>query len=190
MFGLGTAALWLRSLNRPLSVDADGLTLRYHRRLPWSSIKKIGISRSYLDGHVSEMRIHHRGGVSKIKVRELRDGEKVVGMVLTMFKLTRRAGTGSELRANEPAPDITRFVGGDCLRIPGRYGRSPSTSARHPRENRNGDCQCGSEAAGRLQRRKCGPPAKTSGQLSLGLTPGLSAHFVVLKSRVADLRWR
>ena len=161
MFGLGTAALWLRSSSWPLSVDADGLTLRYHRRLPWSSIKKIGISRSYLDGHVSEMRIHHRGGVSKIKVRELRDGEKVAGMVLTMFKLARRAGTGGELRANEPAPDITRFVGGDCLRIQdAMLARRPpvhDTLVKIEMEIANvaprprGDCRDGS--VGRLPRR-------------------------------------
>ena len=114
--GVGIAALWLRSLSRPLSIDADGLTLRHHK-LPWASIKRIGISRSYLDGHISEVRIHHRGGVSKIPVRELRDGERVAGIILTMFKRTLAARTGEELRDIEPMPDITRFEGSDRLTI-------------------------------------------------------------------------
>ena len=67
-FGAGIAALRQRSLSCPLSIDADGLNLGHHRKLPWTSIKKIGISRSYLDGYINEMRIHHRGGVSKISV--------------------------------------------------------------------------------------------------------------------------
>jgi hypothetical protein len=87
--GLGTAALWLRSLSWPLRIDTEGLTLRYHRRLPWKSISRIGVSRSYLDGHAHEICIHHRGGVSKIPLRGLRDGELVADSILTMFKRTR-----------------------------------------------------------------------------------------------------
>lgn len=88
--GVGTAALWWHSLNWPLRVDADGVTLRRHRKLPWSTITRIGVSRSYLDGHMCEMRIHHHGGsVAKIPVRGLRDGEKVAGAILTLFKRTR-----------------------------------------------------------------------------------------------------
>jgi hypothetical protein len=87
--GVGTAALWWRSLNWPLRVEADGLTLRHHRKLPWTSISRIGVSRSYLDGHVCEMRIHHHGCVAKVSVRGLRDGEEVAGAILTMFKETR-----------------------------------------------------------------------------------------------------
>ena len=89
--GLGTAALWARSLNWPLSVDADGLTLRYRRRVPWNSIKKISVWRNYHDGQVSRMDIHHHGGTSKIPVRGLQDGEKVARIILASFKQARRA---------------------------------------------------------------------------------------------------
>jgi hypothetical protein len=129
--GVGTAALWLRSLSWPLNIDADGLTLRYHRRLPWSAIKRIGVSRGYLDGHVCEMRIHHHGGVSRIRIRELRDGDEVAGMILTMFKRTRRAHGGEGPRAVEPTPDITRFVVGDQLPID-RLRIQDAPVPRHP----------------------------------------------------------
>jgi hypothetical protein len=49
--GLGTAALWARSLNLPCSIDAEGLTFRYGRKVPWRSIRRIGVCRGYLDGH-------------------------------------------------------------------------------------------------------------------------------------------
>jgi hypothetical protein len=88
--GIGTAALWLRSLSWPLRVDATGLTLRHHRRVNWQSITKIGVSRSYLDGHVAQLRIHHHGGVNRIPVHGLQDGEKVARTILTMFELAHR----------------------------------------------------------------------------------------------------
>ena len=51
------------------SVDADGLTLRHGRKVPWQSIGKICVSCDYLDGHVARVEIHHRDGISKIPVR-------------------------------------------------------------------------------------------------------------------------
>jgi hypothetical protein len=90
--GLGTAALWARSLNWPLRIDSEGLTLRYRRKVPWKSIKKISVWRNYRDGHVSRMDIHHKAGTSKIPVRGLQDGEKVAGIILTSFKQARNAG--------------------------------------------------------------------------------------------------
>jgi hypothetical protein len=87
--GPGTAALWLRSLSRPLRIDASGLTLRHHGRLAWQSIIKIGVSRSYLDDHVAQPRIHH--GVNKIPINEPRDGEEVARHILNMFAQARRA---------------------------------------------------------------------------------------------------
>jgi hypothetical protein len=112
------AALWSRSSNWPLSIDADGLTLRYWRtvpcrRVPWSSISRIGVSRSYLDGHVCEMRIHHRGGVSKISVRGLRDGEEAVGAVLTMFKRKHRGRPIEDPTDIEPMTNDNRLAGDD-----------------------------------------------------------------------------
>jgi hypothetical protein len=83
--GLGSAVLWLRSLHWPVDIDPTGLTLRSHRRVAWSSIRRIGVSRSYLDGHISEMRIHHHGGVSKIPIGALEDGERVARIILAMF---------------------------------------------------------------------------------------------------------
>ena len=61
--------------------------------MSWRSIDKIGLSRSYLDGHVSELRIHHTSGISKIPVQRLHEGEKVVRVVLAMFARTNQAQT-------------------------------------------------------------------------------------------------
>src|ERR1700676_4004450 len=88
--GLGTAVLWMRNLNWPLRVDADGITLRCYHKLSWASIHKICVSRSYLDGHASVIRIHHRGGVSRIPVGRLQDGQNVVRTILTMFAQAER----------------------------------------------------------------------------------------------------
>ena len=84
--GLGTAVLWLRSLNLPLSIDEMGITLRHRRRVEWDSIRKIGLSRSYLDGRVSQIRIHHAGGICKIPVRALEDGQEVAKTIIAMFE--------------------------------------------------------------------------------------------------------
>jgi len=98
--GLGTAALWLRSLNWPLSIDDAGLMLRSRRRVDWRAINKIGVKCSYLDGQVSEIHIHDRAGTSKIPVNGLRDGQEVVGTILSMFEQRRRAPA---LRRRRPA---------------------------------------------------------------------------------------
>jgi hypothetical protein len=72
-----------------------------------------GLSRSYLDGHVCEMRIHHHGSVSRIPVRGLRDGEEVAGAILTMFKRTRgsrpacRPRSADREQAGRPSPHGT-----------------------------------------------------------------------------------
>jgi hypothetical protein len=84
--GVGTAALWFRARNWPLDVDEVGLRLRSQRHVSWSSINKIGVSRSYLDGHVSLMCIHHACGVSKVPVRGLKDGQEVVKTILATFE--------------------------------------------------------------------------------------------------------
>jgi hypothetical protein len=89
--GVGTAALWARSLNWPRSVDGEGVTLRYRRKIPWESIRKVCVYRDYLDGHVSRIDIHHQESVSKIPTRPLRDGENVARIILASFKLARRA---------------------------------------------------------------------------------------------------
>jgi hypothetical protein len=115
--GVGTAALWWRNLNWPLRIDADGATLRGHRRLPWSAISRIGVSRSYLDGHVCEMRIHHHGGsVAKIRVRDLRDGEQVAGAILTMFKRARKPPDRRRAKI-EQIPEENGFLGHDSAPI-------------------------------------------------------------------------
>jgi hypothetical protein len=89
--GLGSAVLWLHSMHWPLNVDPAGLTLRSHRQVGWRSIRRIGVSRSYLDGHISEMRIHHDGGVSKIPIHALEDGDRVARIILAMFARMDRA---------------------------------------------------------------------------------------------------
>jgi hypothetical protein len=166
--GVGTAALWWRSLNWPLHIDADGLTLRCHRRLPWSSISRIGISRSYLDGHLAELRIHHRRGVSQVWVRGLRNGEDVARVILAMFKRTRAAAGGVDACAVEPAADITRFADGDPLRIkdapalaPGRDALMKTTLMKTTMEMTNEDSRprhdsSRDERVGRIPRRAVG----------------------------------
>jgi hypothetical protein len=88
--GLGSAFMWLQSLHWPLDVDELGLTLRNHRRVKWGSITKIGVSRSYVDGHVSEIRIHDEAGVRRIPTNALQDGQRVVRTILTIFKQADR----------------------------------------------------------------------------------------------------
>jgi hypothetical protein len=89
--GLQLAARWRRDLDCQVRIDADTLTLGDNCKVPWKSISRIGVLRSCLDGHASEVRIHHHGGVSKILVRTLRNGDKVVTDILTMFELTHHA---------------------------------------------------------------------------------------------------
>ena len=89
--GLGSAALWLHSLNWPLELDEAGLTLRNHRHVNWASIRKIGVSRSYRDGHVCQIRIHYGDGVNKIPVHALQDGQTIVRAILTMFARADRS---------------------------------------------------------------------------------------------------
>lgn len=86
-FGLGTVTLRLRSLNRPLRIiGARGPALRVHRRVIRRSTRKIGVSRSYPDCHLSEIRIHRDGAVGNIPVQGLQDGERVVSAILAMFE--------------------------------------------------------------------------------------------------------
>jgi hypothetical protein len=87
--GVGTIALWLRTLQWPLRIDRHGVTLRYRRRIDWHSITKIGLSRSYLDGHCAQLRIHHAAGTCKVPLDALRDGQGVVAAILTMFDQAR-----------------------------------------------------------------------------------------------------
>ena len=88
--GLGSAALWLHSMNWPLELDEAGLTLRNHRQVSWAAVRKIGVSRNYRDGHVSQIRIHYGDGVSKIPVHALQDGQAVVRTILSMFANAER----------------------------------------------------------------------------------------------------
>jgi hypothetical protein len=144
-------------------------------------MRKIGISRSYLDGPVGEIRIYHRGGVSRIPLHGLRDGEKIAGMIVALFKQTRRGDAGV---APAAGPDITR-----CWRRspagPRCPGHSPSAGARHfqdSRKSRHGDCRCGSEAVGRLQqRRKWWPHIGRSAETAL------ATAITLLKNRLASL---
>jgi hypothetical protein len=107
--GVGTAALWIRSLVWPLDVDEAGLTLRSRRRVPWNSVKKIGVSRSYLDGHVSEIRIHHMTGACKIPARFLQNGQEVVRIILAIFERTNRRRV-LECRPSETSVQGQRVV--------------------------------------------------------------------------------
>jgi hypothetical protein len=96
--GVGTIALWLRTLNWPHCIDGRGLTLRYRRRIDWHSVTKIGLSRSYLDGHCARLRIHHAAGTCDVPLDALRDGQGVVRAVLTMFDQARNRRAGEDFR--------------------------------------------------------------------------------------------
>jgi hypothetical protein len=130
--GVGTAALWLRSLKWPLRIDAAGLTLRYHGWVDWRSVRKIGVSRSYLDGHVSQIRIHHEGGgVSKISVQGLQDGQKVVRTILAMFEQAHRLRA---LERNVEAAARAVDAGRDSQTMPARRHFAPAAESRQGNE--------------------------------------------------------
>ena len=97
--GLGTAVLWLRSLSWPLSIDEAGIMLRHRRRVEWASIRKIGLSRSYLDGRVAQVRIHHAGGICKIPMHSLEDGQLVARTILAMFEQVKRARVSQDRKS-------------------------------------------------------------------------------------------
>lgn len=88
-FGLGTAILWLKSLKWPSSIDANGLTLRYRRKVPWNSIDKISVHRDYCDGRVARIDIYHGGSIDRIPTGALREGENIADMILATFKRHR-----------------------------------------------------------------------------------------------------
>ena len=128
--GLGSAALWLRSMNWPMEFDDAGLTLRNHRQVSWSAIRKIGVSRSYRDGHVSQIRIHYGDGISKIPVHALKDGQRVVRTILTMFANAERtrarheAPKGAQLRQR----NVTKLTQGFATLANSRATVPPRTS--------------------------------------------------------------
>lgn len=120
--------LWLRTLGWPLKVDETGITLRHHRRVGWSAITKIGVSRSYLDGHVSQIRVHYGRKVSRIPIRALRDGARVAEAILAQFRLHRRLNVVTIANAWAPRGGL----------VANSRNSSPRPSLREspPRENR------------------------------------------------------
>ena len=99
--GIGTAVLWLLSLNWPLSIDEAGLTFRHRRCVKWDAVRKIGLSRSYLDGRVSQIRIHHDRGMCKIPVQRLEDGQQVARTIVAMFEQVKRSRVFKNLARTE-----------------------------------------------------------------------------------------
>jgi hypothetical protein len=106
--GLGTAILWARSLRWPCSIDTDGLTLRYYRKVPWKSIEKINVWRDYYDGHVSRIDIHHRGSVDRIALRASRNGQNIATTVLAMFKQVSRARPTTSARGEANPASVAK----------------------------------------------------------------------------------
>jgi hypothetical protein len=106
--GLGTLVLWLRSLKWPRRIDDCGITLRCRYRLDWGSIKRIGLSRSYVDGHCAEIRIHHAWGTSKVPVDDLQDGETVVQVMVEKFELARTRRRHGKHQIASTSPDQER----------------------------------------------------------------------------------
>lgn len=124
--GLGTAALWLHSLNWPLDLDEAGLTFRNHRQVSWDAIRKIGVSRSYRDGHVCQIRIHHGDSVSKIPVHALQDGQTVVRAILTMFANADRA------RVVNRGPKDAEFPERNVIKMTREFATLPNSRAPVP----------------------------------------------------------
>lgn len=111
--GVGTLALWLRSLNWPCHIDEAGVTFRYRRRVDWRSVRKICVSRSYRDGHVSRIRIRYTGGASTIPVDRLQDGQEVVRIMLAMFEQANRARAYTRgLQANAARGPSANYIPG------------------------------------------------------------------------------
>lgn len=113
--GLGTVILWLRSLSWPLNVDESGLTFRHRRRVQWNSVKRICVSRSYLDGHVSTVRIDYDGGAKIFPVDSLKDGQTVVRDILRTYRSScqeTRPQPSSRLEPNQ-----ARYVAHDIRRV-------------------------------------------------------------------------
>ena len=104
--GPGIIGLWRRGLNYPL-VDEGGLTLCRQCRIDWRTIRKIGVSRSYVDGHVSEIRIHHRSGISKIPVHGLQNGQALVRTILNKFEQVNRTRARAHQAPAEPAQALS-----------------------------------------------------------------------------------
>jgi hypothetical protein len=104
--GPGIIGLWRRGLSYPL-VDEGGLTLRRECRIDWRTIKKIGVSRSYVDGHVSEIRIHHRSGISKIPVHGLQNGQALVRTILNKFEQVNRTRALAHQAPAAPAQGLS-----------------------------------------------------------------------------------
>jgi hypothetical protein len=124
--GLGSAALWLHSLNWPLELDEAGLALRNRRQVRWAAIRKIGVSRSYRDGHVCQIRIHYGDGVSKIPVHALQDGQTVVRTILTMF------GNADRARALHKAQKAAQFRQRNVTKLTQEFGILPNPRAPVP----------------------------------------------------------
>jgi hypothetical protein len=132
--GLGSAALWLHSLKWPLELDESGLTLRNHRQVSWAAITKIGVSRSYRDGHVCQIRIHHGNGVSKIPVHALKDGQTIVRAILTMFANADRD------RALREAPKGAQFLQRNVTKLTREFAMLPDTRAAiAPKTSKSGE---------------------------------------------------
>lgn len=84
--GIGTAILWLRSLNWPRGVDTDGFTLRFRRKVLWEAVDRISVQSDYYDTHVVRINIHHGSGVYRVPVRSLLDGDSIAKIIIAAFK--------------------------------------------------------------------------------------------------------
>jgi|HubBroStandDraft_6_1064221.scaffolds.fasta_scaffold959493_2 hypothetical protein len=130
--GLGTDAGWLGNYGRRLRIDAVGVTLHRYSRIEWRSVRRVGVSRSYIDGHACQVSLHHEGGVSRIDVQSLPDGERIVQIILAMFKQAHRSQHSSR-RVDEKsiAPRDTEGRG----RQPMPAGRGRAADVEFQRRN-------------------------------------------------------
>jgi hypothetical protein len=88
--GLGTAALWAHSLEWPLIIDAEALTLRSRRKLSWSKIRKITTHRDYGDDRILQLDIQTASSQWRIPMRGLEDAQTVAVTIVSVFRQSRR----------------------------------------------------------------------------------------------------
>jgi hypothetical protein len=112
-FGAGTVLLWALSLRWPRTIEADGLTLRNGRALPWTQISAIKLRGDYADGRITRIDVHHGRHRFRISVNALGNGQTVAAAIVAFFKSARRSRRANAVSAPIilDAPGLTSPVG-------------------------------------------------------------------------------
>jgi hypothetical protein len=126
--GLGTVALWLRSIRWPLWINERGVVLRrHHGRVGWNSVSKIALARRYIDGRCSQIRIYHGKRISKIPVDALEDGQAGAGAMIAMFARAHGRSElllGGQLNSAQQRPPVVSEKSAHRVPFCGEKGRT------------------------------------------------------------------